>query len=159
MYFFTRAFIYIINVIASQVKLSYNDVWFPSDIVLSVTAMLVATVRPYKKTYMNVLDTLLLIHLGLMSHLLSAGHGFPVYVYFAQTFEAVILLPIACFFILGVWRIIQRLRETDAFHLLLLKCQQYRWSITGCTIDSQNLEAEFLCAEQPLLSPSQKYET
>ena len=101
MYFFTRAFIYVINVIAGQVELSSDDLWFPSDIVLSVTAMLVATVRLYKKTYMNVLDTRLLIHLGLMSHLLSACHGFPVYVYFVQTFEAMILLPIACFFILA----------------------------------------------------------
>ena len=157
MYFFTRAFIYVINVIAGQVELSSDDLWFPSDIVLSVTAMLVATVRPYKKNYLNVLDTLLLIHLGLMSHLLSACHGFSVY--FAQTFEAVILLPIACFFIFGVWRIIQRLCETDTFHLLVLKSQQFRFSIIRCTIDSQNPGAESFCAEQPLISPSQNYGT
>ena len=43
-----------------------------SDVLFTVMSILVAIVRPYKKTYMNIADTLILAHLGLFFHLLDA---------------------------------------------------------------------------------------
>ena len=43
-----------------------------SDITFTVLGVLIAVVRPYKKTYMNIADTLILAHLGLFFHLLDA---------------------------------------------------------------------------------------
>ena len=145
MYFFTRVFVVFTNVIAGLLMLSNDDIWFPSDIVLSVTAVLVATFRPYKKNYMNVMDTLLFVYLGLMSHLLSAHHGF--HIHFVQTFETMILLPIVCFSLLVAWKAIQRVPKIHAFCTLCHCCRSI-----GRFHGRHTLAAESASPEQPLLS-------
>ena len=156
LYFFTRLFLFIANLIASLLNVINGDIWLPFGIVLSVTLVLMATLRPYKKTYMNNLDTILLIYLALLTHMLSAcHHGFHL---FAQTLELMMVLPIACFFILGAWRVIQRIRETKAFHCnsLLHKWQHCQCILIRRISDSQIPADESFCAEQrPLLSPRQ----
>ena len=42
-----------------------------TDIVFAVIGVLIAVVRPYKKTYMNVVDTLILANLGIFFHFLD----------------------------------------------------------------------------------------
>ena len=60
------------------------SVWLYAAFLFLVSAVLVASVRPYKQKYMNVLDTLLLVHLNVVFMLLSRkyfpGDGTQVYV-------------------------------------------------------------------------------
>ena len=149
-YFFTRVFVVLTNVIAGLLMFSNDDIWFPSDIVLSVTAMLVVTLRPYKKTYMNVMDTLLLVYLGLMSHLLSARHGF--HVHFVQTFEMMMLLPIVCLSFLVLWKAVQRSHET-CICTFCTPCHCCRRSVGLLSALTHGIPAaDSVSTEQPLLS-------
>ena len=58
-----------------------------------MAAVLVASCRPYKATYMNVLDTIVLVHLGLSGHLISSYNGFENESNFLIATEVMFALP------------------------------------------------------------------
>lgn len=60
---FLRVLIFTSNSIASNVFLFVSDVsLYPAGTMLMLTAVIVSFVQPYKKMYMNLLNTLMLTH-------------------------------------------------------------------------------------------------
>jgi hypothetical protein len=96
-YFVTRFLLFFSNIMASGLHVSENDPYFMRNIVLAITLLLIAVGRPYKETYMNKVDTILLIYLGLLCHLVSAEDGFKNEKSLAITFEVMIMFPLLCF--------------------------------------------------------------
>ena len=78
-----------------------------SSLVFISAAMLVSLIRPYKRTYMNVLDTLLLSLLAAISHLLSTDY-FPAKG--TLTFVAT-LVPAVVFWICFVLMVCKKLKK------------------------------------------------
>ena len=96
LYFAARVLLFLSNTIAIVLKISPNDPFYIRGIIITITALLIALCRPYKKTYMNVLDTILLLHFGLLCHLVSAETGFASQKILAITFEVMVVLPLLC---------------------------------------------------------------
>ena len=82
------------------------EVWFLRGTILSITALLVALCRPYKKMYTNVLDAILLFYLATICYLLSSNQDCEV-LYFVPTMQVLILTPLVMFAIVIVVRLIQ----------------------------------------------------
>jgi hypothetical protein len=49
------------------------ELWLVRGTIFLFAALLIALCRPYKTTYMNVTDTLLLSHLALLCHIVSSN--------------------------------------------------------------------------------------
>ena len=96
LYFVARLLLFLSNMISDVLNISNNDPFFVRGIIITVTALLIVLCRPYKKTYMNVLDTILLLHFGLLCHLISAETGFANKKNLAVTFELMTILPLLC---------------------------------------------------------------
>ena len=72
-------------------KISSNDPYLLWDVIFIATSLVIVLCRPYKKMYMNVLDSLLLAHLGIVCHLISSYPGFQYmddFVYTSLSFNA-----------------------------------------------------------------------
>ena len=92
-YFILRPMIFCISKVIILLKISGNDPYLPWNVIFAIAALLIALCRPYKKTYMNILDTVLLIHFGLSCHIISSYPGFKVHSHFVFTFLAMASLP------------------------------------------------------------------
>ena len=130
LYFVVRPMIFIASMISSLLMISNNDPHFSRNIVFMVTALLIALCRPYKRTYMNVLDTFLLVHFGLLCHLMSAYDGFQVQANFALTFEAMFVLPLAGFMLFFVVRALWKVYKNSIFKILCQKCKHFCHNLT-----------------------------
>ena len=93
------------------------DDWCVRGIVFSLCAALVALCRPYKKMCANVLDTLLLLHLAGLCHMLSVGNELRYSVPLVQT---MISLPLIVFTLIATSRFLFRSRSS-AINLNCLK--------------------------------------
>ena len=102
LYFFVRVFLYVVHGISTLLLVSNHDRWFPRGIVFIITTVLIALSRPYKKTYMNVFDTFLLAHLGLLCHLFSAHHGFSKNTRFVLCMLVTLAIPLAGFILASI---------------------------------------------------------
>ena len=127
LYYATRVFLFLSNTIATVLNISNNDPFFVRGIILTITALLITLCRPYKKPYMNALDTILLLHFGLLCHLISAETGFANKKNLAITFEVMVMLPLLCCVlfltakVLKLQKILKRLPK--AYGVLSQKCK------------------------------------
>ena len=124
LYLFTRLLLFCSNTIASVLMVSNNDPYFIRSIICTIIAILIALCRPYKETYMNVLDTILMAHMGLLCHLVSSEDGFSLHRNVTITYEAMITLPIFCFvlfFIAKAFRLKKYL--VKGFEVLFQRCK------------------------------------
>jgi O-antigen ligase len=95
LYFAVKILLFLSDVIATMLKFSIYNPFFIGGIIITITALLIALCRPYKKTYMNALDTTLLQHFGLLCNLVSAENGFRPKNR-AVAFEVMAVLPLFC---------------------------------------------------------------
>ena len=109
LYFIVRISVLIVYGIADLLKVSNNDPWLPRGILFSVTALVIALLRPYKATYMNILDTLLLIHLAIFCHLMSSCCSFIFHYHYVPSILTLLSLPIAGFVLAGITVIYNKL--------------------------------------------------
>ena len=73
-YFFLRVLIFIIDYF-SQIKRFLPGYWSIYTLLFLTLALLIALIRPYKKTYINVFDTIFLASFAVVCHLM---HDFTV---------------------------------------------------------------------------------
>ena len=142
LYFFVRIMLFSASDIASLLTISNNDLWFPRNIVFTIAVQLIALCRPYKKMYMNVLDTLLLAHSGLLCHLLSSAqlqHNFLL------TVEAMLVLPFAGFILFFA---VKAFRKVLNIKMLFQKCKHLCSTSTVTLLD--NYSNKSLSTEQSL---------
>ena len=124
LYFILRVTIYFTKGVGALLMISNNDPYFIRSIVFTATLVLISLCRPYKETYMNVLDILLLAHLGLLCHLVSSYQGFEIQARFELTVAAMLLLPFAGFILLVSVRVLQSIIKMRCFQAILKKSKQ-----------------------------------
>ena len=73
LYFFLRILILLGVLFLKLLSGPGQLVWFPTGSIILISAILIASCKPYKKTYMTVADTLLLTHFGLLCYLMSVA--------------------------------------------------------------------------------------
>ena len=93
--------------------------WFVRGTLFSFTAVVIALCRPYKKMYMNTLDTLLLSHMALMCHVLSS---YTKNVFFVPFMQSLILIPFAVFTVFLLIRIIRTVYRSCLMKSLFQCC-------------------------------------
>ena len=122
---------------------------FAKNVILVVASLLIALCRPYKKTYMNVLDTLLLAHFGLFCHLISSYQGFQISYHssFVYTFEIVLAAPLIVFLMLLAFSCLCKVRDSPTFSQ---KCKYLSWSMT-CDCRNSVKRNDTSSSEQPLI--------
>ena len=144
LHFIMRVIFAEVSAVVSLFMVSNNDPYFPRNVVLTVAALLIALCRPYKKTYMNVLDSLLLAHFGLICHLISSYQGFLKDDNFVYTAIVMTVLPFVIFVLFLFYRALRLVLKTNTFSTLYQKCKTFFSSLKN---PPPNQEA----AEQPLL--------
>ena len=96
------------------------EVWFARGFVFTSSALLMALSRPYKKTYVTVVDSMLLSHLAILCYLASTNHKSWFYL---KYIHAAILLPFTIFSLIIVYRIA---RGVYKVHLQWLPLKQWK---------------------------------
>ena len=103
LYFFLVCLVILNNAIVYRNLKLYTFIY--TSLIFVASALLIAFIKPYKRTYMNVLDTLLLAHLTVICILLSReyfiGDGIEAF--------AVILVPAIVFKLLLIFRVVKML--------------------------------------------------
>ena len=102
LYFFLQLFV-LAGILFVKPLTSQQLIWFPTGTLVLLSALLIAFCKPYKKVYMNVLDTLLLAHFGLLCYFMSISCYFGKE-YIIPVIKVAFLLPLA---ILILWLILQ----------------------------------------------------
>ena len=110
-YFILRPMIFCTSKVMILLKISGNDPYLPWNAIFTIAALLIALCRPYKKTYMNILDTVLLIHFGLSCHIISSYPGFKVHSHFVFTFLTMTSVPLVGFLLFLFTTNFQRFRK------------------------------------------------
>ena len=124
LHFLVRLLIMTVGPIVTLFTISSTDPYFPRNVIAIAASLLTGLCRPYKKTYMNVLDTLLLAHLGLLCHLISSYPGFVEHPSsFVYTFEAMLAIPLFVFVLFIVLRTLQKARSAHVYTVLSQKCR------------------------------------
>ena len=154
LYFILRPMMFVAGSVVSLLNVSNMNPYLPRNIILISASLLIALCRPYKETYMNVLDTLLLAHFGLFCHLVSSYQGFQIQYHasFVYSFEIVLVLPFAGFLLyLGL-----RCLSNTAYKGRILVC---KFKCLCCCNDIMNQRmnsakrSDSLSSEQPLVEP------
>ena len=104
LYFYMRGAIIALYYIRT-VFLSHN-LWFFGVLLLTCVLLLISYVQPYKKSYMNILDTLLLAHMALLCSLLSTPFDNALY---AMSLVVLISLPLTVFLLYLSWYFLTKL--------------------------------------------------
>jgi hypothetical protein len=125
LYFIVRPLPFIAGAVVSVFMISNNDPYFPRSIVFIATSLMIALCRPYKKMYMNVLDSLLLAHLAILCHLISSYPGFQNTDNFVYVGLAMIALPFVCFVLFFILRAFKKIVKSSGFERCLRKCKTF----------------------------------
>ena len=97
LYFITRFLLFLSNTMAGGLHISENNPYFVRNLTFMITALLIALCRPYKESYMNKIDAILLVHIGLLCHFVSVEGSFKNRRILAITLEVMIMFPLLCF--------------------------------------------------------------
>ena len=124
LYFILRVILFFTKGIGALLMISNKDPYFNRGIVFMAILVLLSLCRPYKAMYMNVLDVLLLAHLGLLCHLVSSHQGFGDQAKFEVTIIATFLMPFAGFVLMVSVRALQNIIKTRCFQTILKKSKQ-----------------------------------
>ena len=151
LYFAARTLLFLSNTIAIILNVSANDPSFIRGIIIAITALLIALCRPYKKTYMNVLDTILLLHFGLLCHLVSAETGFSnKNLILAITFEVMVVLPLLCCVLFLTAKVLKLQKNLNSLgKVCRVFCQKCKYR--HCRNDPGN---DYLNPQQLLIEPT-----
>ena len=127
LYFILRPLSFIVGAVVSipVLIISNNDPYFPRSVVFIASSLMIALCRPYKKMYMNVLDSLLLAHLAILCHLISSYPGFQDTDKFVYTSIAIIVLPLVCFVLFFIIGAFKKIVKTSCFEQFLRKCKTF----------------------------------
>ena len=101
-YFLLRIMIYLAEAI-SRITLEF-DPTLARGFVFSVTALVIALSRPYKKSYMNIMDSILLSHMATLCYIISSSSNNKPR-FFLPVMQIIIFLPFMAFFLLTIYRI------------------------------------------------------
>ena len=165
LYFVVRIMLLCTNVVGGVIGVAKNDPYFWRNAMLAVAVLLIAICRPYKQTYMNVLDILLLTYLGLVCHLMSAEHSFSVRKNVAYTFDVMLAFPFFCFILFFIVKTIKKVVSCK-WHICRLiskKCKYcfspFEFQIRRFIVQRSRLRSNSPSNEQVLIDPFISYGT
>ena len=124
LHFLLRIMLFGISLLGGLLMISNNDPFFGRNVLFSSILISVSLCRPYKKMYRNVLDVLLLAHLGLVCHLISSFEGFEDQSRFIFTFIGMVSLPFISFILIIMVRALRSLTQTHVFKVGIQKFKQ-----------------------------------
>ena len=157
LYFVVRTMLLCTNVVGFLTRVAKNNPHFWRNAVFTVAVLLIAICRPYKKTYMNVLNILLLAYMGLLCHLTSAEHSFSVRENVAYTFDVVLAFPFFCFMLFFIVKVLKKV-FTCKLHicgLISKKCKsyfsQFKFQIYKFTVHESRSRSDCPSCEQALV--------
>ena len=132
LYFVLRMILIVTKPLGDLLMISNFDPFYSRNIIFTVALVLISVCRPYKQMYMNMLDTLLLAHLGLLCHLFSSYPGFEIQANFVYTTSAILLMPFAVFVVLILANIFQQIMKTHAFKASINKSKRIK-AVFSCS--------------------------
>ena len=96
---------YFLNMNRAHVIWTFKVVWIPIGTVLMIAALMIALIRPYRKSYMVYLDCLLLTNLALLCYLMRSD--IPAFVIVRILFYApitVLILTVTLTKVFKIWK-------------------------------------------------------
>lgn len=129
LYFVVRLTLFLVGGLGGALLISNNDPYLLRNVIFTITGVLVALCRPYRATYMNVLDTLLLAHLGMFCHLMSSYAGFQDRANFVIAFEVMVAIPFAGLLMVILVRVIRRVINSQAPRIMFRRCESLCHSV------------------------------
>ena len=125
---------------------TFKFIWIPIGTVFMIAALMIALIRPYRKSYMVYLDCLLLTNLALVSYLMRSD--IPAFVIVRILFFAPITTLILTVTFTKVWKIWKQHKPAIKFNCSKLSC--FRSSDTIQLDDSDAEQLRYII--QPTLS-------
>ena len=125
-YFFLRVLIFIIDYF-SKTKRFLPGYWSIYTLLFLTLALLIALIRPYKKTYMNVFDTISLASFAVVCHLMTLQLLFPTYHIISIGIASIALIPGLLLAFLLYWKAATKciIRRQKLMKEQLITC--FRW--------------------------------
>ena len=102
-----------------------SDIWYPIGTVFLTVALVIALIKPYKKAYMNYLDTFILSDLSMLCYLMSSQS--PILL---LTVRILLLIPIATFIAIVLLRKFSKLYDFKALSQRCSNCCRLRTLLT-----------------------------
>ena len=145
--FFLQVIPSIISAVTHLISMySYVRTGFAMGTLFFVIILVVTIGKPYRKVYMNLLDTLILSNIMILSYALSSGFRNPI---IAQT---LIAMPITVFVVAIILKIMYMCRLHIMCHKLKLLYSLSRCNTTSET--NKNTIVNTSTSSQPLLQPT-----
>ena len=122
MYFLLRIIVYSI-VSLFRIKLGW-DHYFTRGFIFSIAALLIALSRPFKKTYMNIIDCILLFHMATFCYLMAStsSSNRKLLSIFLPMMHIMIALPFIMILLLSFYRMIRGIFRKYFSQLSPLQC-------------------------------------
>ena len=141
LYFFLMVVAYSIYIVTRHL-IGMSDYWFSKGILFWILSLAIISIKPYNKSYMNVLDSLLLAHLGILCSIMSLA---PRDGYFGSNYTLVVQMLCLLPFGLLILYLGKRI-SIASYHMLCTHCKR-------CTkLKSRLNEMCSLSDEQQLLT-------
>lgn len=145
LYFFLRFLLYLVGYVSD--KLTDNDVtlsdkmWFPFGSVFLTVGLTVALCGPYKKKYMNVMDSLLLCNLAIQCYIISSSFNMKLMLTIS------LLVPIVFFVVIVATKLMKSCIEALPFRQCF---KSFRKRLPSSANDNEEITSE----RKPLIQPS-----
>ena len=130
LYFVVRVMLLLPNLVGGWLHISQDDPFYLRCVFLTIPGVFVALCRPYKVAYMNVLDTLLLVHLGLLCPLVKSYGTFERHTDFVITLETMVALPLIGFILFFLVRGLQKILKTHVLRRVFKKYKDFHCNLT-----------------------------
>ena len=128
LYFVVRIAMLAPNIVGGWFHISQDDPFYLRNIIFTTAAVLVGLCRPYKAAYMNILDTIFLVFIGLYCHLVSSYAGFEHEAYFMIAIEVMFALP---FFGFVLYVLVVKIAvKTGIVRMLLQMCKKVHYILS-----------------------------
>ena len=128
------------------------ETWLLRGTIFSLAAALIALCRPYKKTSANVSDTLLLLHLATICHLMSANQEFR---FFVPLMQSIIIFPFVGLSFALSFRIVQKIRPFRS--VKCFKCVKDSFSCLASVKVFATTEPSTLTEQERIVRPVNTY--
>ena len=121
-YFLLRIILYVFGLL-SKIIFNINGS-FGNGFVFSLTALLIALCQPYKKTHMNIVDSILLFYMATLCYTREALQKTPAgwSHLFLSLMQTIILLPFLVIFLLTTYRLVCGIFQHLQGSLLSSRC-------------------------------------
>ena len=127
-----------------------NNSYFMRCIIFVITALVIASLKPYQKAYMNHMDTLLLLNLALLCYVMSSASYLPksTMLLFAKT---LVSIPLAAFILISLLKFIYQ-----KLHLKVTTCISQKLYVIRALLNTDCEPAQSSTADAPATAQEQQ---